>query len=518
MTIRSIIVCVALLLAPIALGEDWHFKQELLPVLAEKVPDILKSQDPSTGRFGTGVFIVTDQNAIYPLAVAWATQGNGNAFYHSDKLLAAIIKAGAALIAAQKPHGMFVFRKKDGSEWGDIYMPWTYSRWIRAFSLIRDAMPDDARRMDYKRLTLGYAGILKTELVKPVQNIPAHDAMGLYLAGKTFDHPEWCDAAKSYMKKVVDAQYPDGFWTEHVGPVINYGFVYVDAVGTYYAMSHDPGILPALKRAAEFHSAFVYPDGRPVEVVDERNPYSEELVAPNVGFTFSTVGRSWAKARIEDRLKKGNLGADLIASYIAYGEEGPVEPIEKSAQQTFVTKDGNAATFRNAPWFACLTSYHANVDNVRWIQDRQNFFSLYRDGSHVIIGGGNTKLQPLWSTFTVGDVTLLKHTPGDESPNFLPPPGILHTPTDASLDAAHGRIELTYGDVKCAATVDISNPAQAKITYALLTPRPRSKGHVRGACHAPSRDESEMANRVWKSRLSHRRADHARAGRSRRMV
>ena len=172
--------------------------------------------------------------------------------------------------------------------------------------------------------------------------------MGLYLAGKTFDHPEWCDAAKGYMKKVVDAQYPDGFWTEHVGPVINYGFVYVDAVGTYYGMSHDPGILPALKRAAQFHSAFVYPDGRPVEVVDERNPYSEELVAPNVGFTFSTVGRSWAKARIEDRLKKGNLGADLIASYIAYGEEGPVEPIEKSAQQTFVTKDGNAATFRNA--------------------------------------------------------------------------------------------------------------------------------------------------------------------------
>ena len=145
MTIRSIIVCVALLLAPIALGEDWHFKQELLSVLAAKVPDILKSQDPTTGRFGTGVFIVTDQNAIYPLAVAWATQGNGNAFYHSDKLLAAIIKGGDALIAAQNPDGMFLFKKKDGSEWGDIYMPWTYSRWIRAFSLIRDAMPDDAR-------------------------------------------------------------------------------------------------------------------------------------------------------------------------------------------------------------------------------------------------------------------------------------------------------------------------------------------------------------------------------------
>ena len=33
----------------------------------------------------------------------------------------------------------------------------------------------------------------------------------------------------------------------------------------------------------------------------------------------------------------------------------------------------------------------------------------------VFLGGGNTKLQPLWSTFTVGDVSLLKHKPGDET-------------------------------------------------------------------------------------------------------
>ncbi len=272
------------------------------------------------------------------------------------------------------------------------------------------------------------------------------------------------------MKRVVDAQSPDGFWSEHVGPVINYGFVYVEAVGAYYAMSHDPDVLPALQRAAKFHSAFVYPDGRPVEVVDERNPYEENAIVPGFGFTFSTAGRSWAKARVDERLSNGNLGADLLAGYILHGEEGPVEPLESSSKQTFVTQDGQACTIRKSPWFACLTSYHAPVKDVRWIQDRQNFFSLYRDGSHVIIGGGNTKLQPLWSTFTVGDVSLLKHTPGDESPKFLSPPGILHVPTDAQLDPDHGRVELTYDDVKCAATIDISDPSQAKVTYALLTP------------------------------------------------
>ena len=178
-----------LLSATLARADDWHFKQQLLPILASKVPDILKSQDPTTGHFGTGVFIVLDQHPIFPLAVAWATAGDGNPYYHSDTVLQAIIKGGDALIAAQKPNGMFLFKKKDGSEWGDIYMPWTYSRWIRTFSLIHDAMPADARDRWSKALNLGYAGILKVELAKPIENITAHDAMGLYCAGKATRSP-----------------------------------------------------------------------------------------------------------------------------------------------------------------------------------------------------------------------------------------------------------------------------------------------------------------------------------------
>src|SRR5581483_2941902 len=246
MKARIILPLLLLVSAPLVSAEDWRFKAQLLPLLAEKVPAILKTQDLTTGRFGSGVFIVRDQEPMYALAVAWATQGDGNPYFHSDELLSAIIKAGDALIDAQKPSGMFLFKKKDGSEWGDIYMPWTYSRWIRAFALIKDAMPDDARQRWARALALGFDGILKTQLTKPVENITAHDAMGLYLAGKTLDHPDWCDAARQYMKKVVDRQSADGFWSEHVGPVINYGFVYVEAVGTYYGMSHDPDVLPAL--------------------------------------------------------------------------------------------------------------------------------------------------------------------------------------------------------------------------------------------------------------------------------
>src|SRR5262249_6492601 len=153
-------------------------KKECLEALVKQVPSILKELDPKTGRFGTGIWIVTDQNCMYPLAVAWATKIDGvdNPYYHSDELLTAIMSAGDALIADQHTDGQWLFRKKDGSTWGDIYMPWTYSRWIRSFALIKDAMPQDRRAKWEKGLTLGMQGIYEQQLTKPMQNIPAHNA------------------------------------------------------------------------------------------------------------------------------------------------------------------------------------------------------------------------------------------------------------------------------------------------------------------------------------------------------
>ncbi len=448
-------------------AEEWHFKKEFVPALVKHVPGILKSQDKSTGRFGTGIWIVTDQNAMYPLAVAWNTQDDRNPYYHNPEVLEAIMSAGDALIADMRPNGMWEFRKKDGSTWGDIYMPWTYSRWIRAFSLIKDAMPPDRRAKWEKAMLIGFDGIAKTETIKPMANIPTHNSMGLYLASKIFNKPEWEKAAVDYLHKSVAAQHPDGYWTEHKGPVVNYNFVYVDALGAYYGMSHDPVVLPALQRSARFHSAMLYPDGRSVETVDERNPFHEGLAGINVGFAFSPEGRAYCRRQLA-RMPSG-VGAEAAASFILYGEEGDVAPDPKSGD-VYVSGDKQVMTRQLGPWFTCLTSYTADISDKRWIQDRQNFVSLYRDGLHLIVGGGNTKLQPLWSTFTVGDVSLLKHKAGDESPVFTPPPTLKHTPTSGVLDVDQTSVDLNYDSVKCSVRMDISDPAKAKIVYELKSP------------------------------------------------
>jgi hypothetical protein len=139
--------------------------------------------------------------------------------------------------------------------------------------------------------------------------------------------------------------------------------------------------------------------------------------------------------------------------------------------QTFVLREGKierAATIRRGPWFVCLSAYSTPVAESRWHQDRQNFVSIYHEKTGLILGGGNTKLQPAWSNFTVGDMALLSHTPGDRNPRFRPRGELYHVPSAArlvlpSLSAPEGGkreeagVDLTYGPEHCGIRVRLQD-------------------------------------------------------------
>jgi hypothetical protein len=446
----------SLLLFASADAADLIYKERLLDDLVKQVPGILKTFNPETGTFGRGIWNCRDQNAMYPLAVAYATEGKNNPYYHDPELLEVIAKSADPLIDAMNDQGQWVFRKKDGSTWGNIWMPWTYSRWARTFGLIRDRLSAEDRDRWAKVLTLGFTGISRTQLGR-VHNIPTHHAMGLYAAGRALDRPEWCRQAADFMVKVVEHQSEGGYWSENAGPVVAYNFVYVDALGTYYAMSGDERVLPALEKAALFHRNFTYPGGQNVETIDQRNPYKRSISAGNVGFTFTPAGRSYLDNQWS-RLPDGTLSPDLAASIILYGEEGPLEELAPPGfSSKFVMTEGGhdrAATARSGPWFVCLSAYTAPIPKSRWIQDRQNMVSVYHDKVGLVLGGGNTKLQPAWSNFTVGDISLLKHEPGDTSPDFLPKGKLYHVPKLAQLIHQDSLgLELVYGSEKCSIRV-----------------------------------------------------------------
>lgn len=450
------ITCVLLLLAStrecFTMSESWQPRAQLVEALAASVPDILASQDKATGRFGSQPWICADQNRIFPLAAAWATQARENPYYHSAELLEAIMAGGDALIDAQDEQGKWTFRKKDNSTWGQIHMPWTYSRWIRAFQLIRDAMPPERRRRWEEGLVLGYTGIANTALGR-VHNIPCHHAMGLYCAGMVFGREQWRRQATEFMARVVAAQSPDGYWSEHFGPVVRYNFVYSDSLGAYYAMSRDATVLEALRRAAIFHANFTYPDGSAVETVDERNYYHGGVALGNVGFSFTPEGRGYLAHQFALHRSAGRgISEDLAAGLVLHGEEGDIVPMAAARDEyTYVMGDGEALVRRRRPWFICVSAIACEQPQSRWQQDRQNFVSVFHDDTGLILGGGNTKLQPFWSNFTVGDTSLLAHDPADTSPEFAPQGDLIHLPSTARL--LPGRespgVELAYGAESC---------------------------------------------------------------------
>ncbi len=68
---RTLIAIVATLVAAPAGAADLTFKKSLVGNLIKQVPAILKTYHAESGRFGSGIFICSDQNVMYPLAVAY---------------------------------------------------------------------------------------------------------------------------------------------------------------------------------------------------------------------------------------------------------------------------------------------------------------------------------------------------------------------------------------------------------------------------------------------------------------
>ncbi|MGI5820055.1 MAG: hypothetical protein ACOX9R_18375 [Armatimonadota bacterium] len=438
MRATAIIVTVAIATTTAAAQDfdRWPPRDYLVESLVRAVPGILNTYDPDTGRFGGEPWICTDQNVIFPLAAAWSIEHPENPFHHSEEVLAAIAGGGVALVEAQDEAGRWRFDKKDGSYWGQIHMPWTYSRWIRAYYLVGDALPDDVRATWEEGLLLGYERIAAPYPNQGVHNIPVHHAMGLYIAGVAFDNGNWRERSRQFMARAVEEQDPGGFWSENQGPVVGYNFVYSDSLGIYYHFAQDPVVLDALGRTARFHASILWPDGSSVACIDERNTYSRSIRIGDPGFSHTPEGRGYLLAQMQrnagDALRP--IAADMAAALLLYGGDGEVVmPEEIGEDGVVILGDADALVRTGDRWSWAFSAYTAEVPGSRWIQDRQNLVDLFHADLGLVAGGGNTKLQPHWSTFTLGDTTLLRHIHGDESPNFTPEIDLAWTPDAASV-------------------------------------------------------------------------------------
>ena len=305
--------------------------------------------------------------------------------------------------------------------------------------------------------------------------------MGLYFAGLTFERDDWKDQALTFSHRVVEAQSEYGWWPEHDGPVVTYNFVYIDAIGTLYTMCQDERLLESLARAAQFHAAFVYPDGSMVETVDGRVWYHEGVRPGNPGFSHTPQGRGFLAQQHERMIASGeSFSSDYAATMLLYASEGELESTAASSEVHTYRMGDLATVHRRRPWFFCANAFRRDPHENRWGQDWQNFVSVYHDEVGLILGGGHTKLQPLWSNFTIGDIGRLKHTPGDENPVFQVD-GLRHVPDTAEIVQEDDRlaVRLVYGETEACVTLIDRGDNELGIVYTCepVTEAP-TEGHL----------------------------------------
>ena len=485
------------------------FRAFLIANLESNLQEALAHVRPD-GRLGTDPWINRDQHDILPLTLLYQTEGSS--IYRDPKILEVIAKGGSYLAKMLDEKGMWRFDKKDGSYWGQIYTPWTYLRWIMTYKLIKDELPTEDLKIWQDGLLLGFTGISATELnsksniypgplpgspaliagevIPWVHNIPSHHATALFLAGELFDRPDWQQQARDFMQLVVAAQSPHGWWTEHIGPVVLYNRVYIEALGLYFTLSGDESVLPAIERGNRFHLNYVYPNGSMIETVDERNPtppltikrdpdgtahYLPKQVNIHPGLFFSDSGHALLAHQmpiVRTRDPKEVIDVDYLY-YCLNAIEG--ELTFTAAQEPRFRMGNDSLLVRESPWLISFSAYCAPRWPGRFIQDRQNMVSIYHRDSGLILGGGNTKIQPLWSTLTVGDTNLLNPAGAVRETNLAPDVDVAYTPDACTIDEPSPNIWTQQ--ISCAGAVaelacEIFDDATLNLSARLITSAP----------------------------------------------
>lgn len=422
---------------------------------ADNVEAEFGKQDPASGRFMEGQgWAVTLQDIILCMAVLYTCPSEGNRFYGDGSLPERIALAGDALRRFQYPDGKVEFVKVDGSRWGPIYMPWTMYHWLEAYRLIGPEL-SSGRESDWRDgLELAFAGIDRemrgaleksAERTAAVHNIPTWNAMGLHRAADVLGNSAWRKTAETMIALTLEAQHDDGYWPEHRGPTAFYNQVYAHALGLYARHGGAIDVVPALDKALKFHERFTYPDGTRVETADGRTKYESRPSPMGLpGFTLLPRGEAYAASLIGLAMKLGIKGNNwpFLADMMPYWSPGrtPGQPVLSGAgsgglpptlfdQPSFEEVSARSFVAKRDDWYVCLSAFTAPREESRWGQDRQSFIGVWHRSSGLIVGGGNSKNQPEWSTFEVRGA--------DGSHAYVPDEG--------TVDAAGRAIRLVCG-------------------------------------------------------------------------
>ncbi|HSB17415.1 MAG TPA: hypothetical protein VLE22_23395 [Bryobacteraceae bacterium] len=347
-------------------------------------------------------------HALLVAAVLYTKRNPANTRYHDAKMLALAKKIGD-LVAKENQTGAFTKRLDHHR---DLYM------WLEAYRVLEKDLEPDRRaawrseiEKNLEELSADVAprvdfGAYISPFIGTSPNHYSLWSSTLHMGGIVFGNRAWRDLGARVMHRfVAEEQAPDGYWGEHdiTGPTTGYDNLTMTAAALYYENSKDPAALEALRRSNDFHTHFTYPDGRPVEVVNDRNRYWEVNAWGHFGFSHFPDGRRFAAFLAshfeEDHLDIEDLGR--VAQSALYYHNGPSSPIpQDSKSDVYRMKRATAGIRKSGPWVVCLSGLiSTQAPTNQFYLDRQGHVSVFHEKAGLIITGANSKRQPELATF-----------------------------------------------------------------------------------------------------------------------
>jgi hypothetical protein len=346
--------------------------------------------------------------AILAPAVLYAKKHPQNSRYHNPQMLSLAARIGD-LLASENEKGKYEPRLD--SDW-DTYM------WLEAYRLLERDLGEERRvrwRREIEKNVVLLVDDTKERIDFPWYHSPfigtspnhyAQWASILHFAGRVFQNKEWEALGARVLRRFAAVeQMPDGYWGEHnrSGPTTGYNHLTLTGLALYYEYSRDPEVLPALRRATDFHEYFTYPDGTPVEVINDRNRYWGVSAWGQFAFTNFADGRRYAEFLAgffhPQKLSIDSLGR--LSQDALYYHEGPVQPIPQDQKNYFRQMSIPAGIRKTGPWVVCLSGLiSTQAVNNQFYLDRQGNLSVFHEKLGLIITGANSKRQPELATFS----------------------------------------------------------------------------------------------------------------------
>jgi hypothetical protein len=446
-------------------------------LLDNQVERLLAAQQPDGAFQAAGApYSIYDQNGMYPLALSYLHPGGPRA--GDPQLLDAIERSGDRHVQQLNAEGQWEV-VTPGGRWGWGYDEWRLHFWLETILLLgaqlgekRLAQWDQAivRAIDNivpmmrDRLAQGLIDFVEGVCVTS-PNHTAWYALVIRRAGTRYNRADWIEFADHIFDLMRAGQTPDGFWVEFAAPTVGYNYVSLLAVGVlleHLGPDASPEWLNCIERGMDAQLRWSYPDGGVVGEVEGRQRYhgpsNHALPAVCARWPRGAAAlRATAKRELE-RERDGHFLNSVAAGFLCetarylqrheQPDETPAEPVAFWKARSF-----EAGWRHKGPWQAILSGLVTKYYDSRWRLDIANLIGLYHSQWGLLAGGGHSKHDPRWATFTL--------RPRAEADPLWLPTGARLIPGDEA-----DTLELDYAGVSVSVDISLTSDT-ADVRFAL---------------------------------------------------